>query len=72
MPNSRVRFPRCRHGCYDGVIFVNVPFGCICFPNDRKQWLCLQHFLKLIDHVHDYEVIADVVSLGWGEGELPI
>ena len=37
MSNSKIRFPRCRHGCYDGVIFVSVPSGCICFPKDRKQ-----------------------------------
>jgi hypothetical protein len=63
------RLPRCRFGCDDAVLFVAVPEGCFCFPNDRKQWLCLQHFVKLDA---PYTVLADVVSLGWAEGSLPL
>lgn len=56
------RLPRCRFGCYPAVLFVSVPKGCFCFPDDKKQWLCRQHFVKL---EQPYMVLMDIVSLGW-------
>lgn len=37
----------CRFGCGDPVygIFM-MDRGCICYPNDRIQALCLQHAMK--------------------------
>ena len=63
------RLPRCRFGCYPAVLFVSVPEGCFCFPEDRKQWLCQQHFVKLEDQDVGTVVLADFVSLGWAEWE---
>lgn len=42
----------CRFGprCQEAVVFVAVPEGCICFPDDREQWLCAQHYLKLLQN----------------------
>lgn len=57
--------PRCRFGCAAATVFVAVPAGCFCFPDDRKQWLCPQHFCKLVDSESPYQVLADVISLGW-------
>lgn len=70
MNRERQTLPRCRHGCWPAVILVAVPEGCLCFPADRKQWLCHQHFTKLIGE-REYEVLADIVSLGWAVSWVP-
>lgn len=31
----------------DAVAYVHVPQGCVCFPDDRFQWLCAQHLDRL-------------------------
>lgn len=58
--------PKCRFGCYPAVIFIELGEKCLCYPNDKKQWLCAQHFVRQ-EQSSDvpHEVIADVVSLGW-------
>jgi len=56
------KLPKCRFGCHNVVLLVELDEGCFCFPNDKKQWLCMQHFVKL---EQSYRVIADVISLGW-------
>jgi hypothetical protein len=38
---------QCRFGCKQPAIArFSTPQGCACFPNDRVQDLCGQHFLK--------------------------
>lgn len=45
--NARYLPIRCRfaeHGCLDeAVAYVEFEDGCACFPEDRRQYLCLQH-----------------------------
>ena len=60
------RLPRCRFdNCDPAVLFIKTPEGCHDFPQDRKQWLCRQHFVRLLNEGVPYQVLADVVSLGW-------
>jgi hypothetical protein len=59
MTLAMTRLPRCRFGCPVALVLVSVPAGCFCFPDDRKQWLCLQHLVSL---GQPHTVIADVVS----------
>lgn len=40
------------------VALIHVPEGCHCFPDDRYQFLCLQHLYKL-DHA-PYQIVADM------------
>ena len=41
----------CRFGCRDeAVVQVAVPEGCICYPDDQTQWLCAQHYFKLMQN----------------------
>ena len=65
--NVGKRLPRCRFGC-DVAVFLVALQGCFCFPNDRKQWLCQQHFVKLDQ---EYTVLADIVSLRWAREAQP-
>lgn len=52
---------KCRHGCQGNVVVrVSVPGGCVCFPKDRKQYLCAQHLVKLSDgNLKGFKVIED-------------
>jgi hypothetical protein len=57
-PNCRHMANAPLHGKGEAVVFVHVPEGCHCFPNDRHQWLCEQHLSKL-DHA-PYEILIDL------------
>lgn len=46
------------------VFHVRLDRGCACYPNDREQWLCWQHFHKCgnigsIEVIESLEVKAD-------------
>lgn len=65
------KLPRCRYGCQDAVLFVAVPDGTLIHPTDKKQWLCQQHFIRLLSEGDtECQVLMDVVSLGWARTSL--
>jgi hypothetical protein len=39
-----VRLPPCRFGDGEAIYRVAVPDGCLCYPDDREQDLCLHHY----------------------------
>lgn len=43
----------------DAVIKVAVPQGCICYPDDREQWLCWQHYEGLRGNSIEHEILVD-------------
>lgn len=47
----------CRFNHGDADVHVLTPEGCICFPNDREQWLCAQHFIKLVQQGAPYTLL---------------
>ncbi|OGG81334.1 hypothetical protein A3H77_00590 [Candidatus Kaiserbacteria bacterium RIFCSPLOWO2_02_FULL_56_11] len=49
IPVERRNDVPCRHGCTvrGAVARVETLAGCACFPEDRVQDLCGQHFLKI-------------------------
>ena len=36
----------CRFGCAHAVVEVVLSAGCACHPDDRRQALCMQHYVK--------------------------
>lgn len=38
---------KCRFGCGCADLYVTLDRGCYCFPEDREQYLCMQHWIKL-------------------------
>lgn len=50
LPAKMTKEPKpvpCRFGCAEAVYHVEVPGGCVCFPEDREQFLCAWHWQKL-------------------------
>lgn len=49
---------RCRHNEHDwACVYVHLPEGCNCFPDERFQWLCEQHLYKIANC--QYEILID-------------
>ena len=40
--------PKCRFGCIATALYrVKLEKGCICYPDDREQLVCVQHWSKM-------------------------
>jgi len=39
--------PQCRFGCGPATVHVELAAGCVCFRDDREQYLCEHHFYKM-------------------------
>jgi len=51
IPSSEADSSRCRFGCQDTAVGVFIlPAGCICFPDDKEQILCLHHAMRSTDY----------------------
>jgi hypothetical protein len=37
----------CKFGCGPAAVYVELSRGCVCFPDDREQFLCNQHWYKM-------------------------
>jgi hypothetical protein len=46
MVRADVEPPQCRFGDGEAAAHVSVPGGCVCYPDDREQDLCLQHLSR--------------------------
>lgn len=51
--------PKCRHCDDHAVARYKTPQGCVCFPDDREQDLCMQHIIKDGMIGDDVEMIID-------------
>jgi hypothetical protein len=51
--------PSCRHCGSPAVARFKTPQGCVCFPEDREQDLCMQHIIKDGMLGEGVEVVAD-------------
>ncbi len=43
---SKLVIPQCRFGDGPAAARFRTPQGCVCFPDDREQDLCMQHIIK--------------------------
>jgi hypothetical protein len=57
--------PSCRHCDSPAVARFKTPNGCVCFPEDREQDLCMQHIIKDGMLGKGVEVIADYRVSGY-------
>lgn len=58
---------KCRHAedspwhTDEAVFHVRLDQGCACFPDDREQWLCWQHYYDCA-HIGSIEVIESLAA----------
>lgn len=50
--------PQCRFCGSPAVVLVAMSEGCVCYPDDREQFLCRQHEWKS-EPIGSFEVIAE-------------
>lgn len=72
--------PNCRHCGSPAVARFKTPQGCVCFPDDREQDLCMQHIVKDgtigdgVEMIEDYRMQCpecgnrNITKSGFAEG----
>jgi hypothetical protein len=38
--------PQCRFGDGPAAVHIKLAKGCVCYPDDREQHLCMQHWYR--------------------------
>lgn len=51
--------PLCRFCGTPAVVLVAMSRGCVCYPNDREQWLCSQHELRS-EPLGTWEILKEI------------
>jgi hypothetical protein len=51
--------PLCRFGDGPAVVRVALDKGCVCYPDDREQWLCYHHRWKSTP-IGSFDVIEEL------------
>jgi hypothetical protein len=52
---------KCRFGCPVATVRVQLNAGCVCFPEDREQYLCEHHWWKM-EPLGDVKVVEELAN----------
>lgn len=53
------KWPECRFGGHPASVRVELEAGCVCFPDDKEQFLCEHHWWKM-EPLGDVKVVEEL------------